>query len=120
MVLPAGIGCLFSCIIPHHILRVEGQGLFNMYIEFLIRRSRSKWMTLLRESKVAATLMFGVFHTCILYGFLKTSSRMFWVTSYRINEKELDEKSKCECIHGKLTCIDYWKQVEQASLLLSN
>lgn len=84
-----------------------------MYLEFLIRRSRFKWIQLLRESKVGATAMFSVLHACVMLGFLKKSSKNFWFTSLKIIENaDLDDKTnKCKHIHGSLSCSEHFRQV---------
>lgn len=100
-----GISCYF---LPHHILRIEGMGLFNFYIEFLIKRARSEWIIKLRESKLATTFMFSLLNTCIMYGLLQTKSKNFWFTKLNIPD-EIDVESKC--IHGNLSCFEYFQKV---------
>lgn len=113
MTVPIGFGALTCFILPTQLLKAEGQGLFNMYLEFLIRRSPSKLIGFLRDSKVAATIIFSVLHSCIMFGFLKKSSKCFWFSSFKIRETAPSEKEdkKCERIHGKLTCATYLSQV---------
>lgn len=112
MTLPIAIGSSFSCLLPPHILSVEGQGLFNMYLEFLVRRSRFTLVKHMRESRVAAIVMFSVLHTCVIFGFLKPSKK-FWFTSMRL-EVEADpscKTNKCRIIHGSSSCCEYFKKV---------
>lgn len=99
---------------PPHLLKVEGQGLYNMYVEFLIRRSRSRAVIFLRESTAAATLLFSILHTCVMYGFVKKSSSNFWFSSFQINAKAT---SKCDQVHGSLSCSEYIKKVKQSNKL---
>lgn len=110
----ASIGGLFCFLMPPHLLKVEGQGLYNMYVEFLIRRSRSTAVILLRESTAAATLMFSILHTCVMYGFVKKSSSNFWFSSFKLNT---EAKSKCDQVHGSLSCSEYLKKVKQSNKL---
>lgn len=107
---------MFSPILPKHVFKVKGQGLFNIYVEFLIRRSKLKPVILLRESKAAATLMFSVLHTCVMYGFMKKSSKNFWFSSLKMSDR-VDCKDKCEMIHGKLSCGKFFKNVRNLNEL---
>lgn len=113
MPLPISLSSLACFILPAHILKAEGQGLFNMYLEFLIRRLPSKLIISIRESKFAAAIIFSALHSCIMFGFLKKSSKNFWFSSFKIrDETSLNKKdSKCERIHGQLTCFRYLSQV---------
>lgn len=106
---PVAAGFLLCFIVPPHVFRVEGQGLFNFYIEFLIRRARSNWIIYIRESKVGATFLFGILHACVTYGFVTKSSRKFWFTTFQVDKNE--ELHNCKRVHGDLTCLEYFKQV---------
>ncbi|CRK88907.1 CLUMA_CG002776, isoform A [Clunio marinus] len=113
LTLPAGIGSLFFCFVPPKVRKAEGQGMFNMYVEFLIRRSRSKLIASIRQSKVVVTLLFSILNTCIVYGYLRKASINFWFTSFRITKQENDDKTLakgCKLIHDEITCFDYLKQ----------
>lgn len=110
----ASFGGLMCFIMPPHLLKVEGQGLYNMYVEFLIRRASTNWIKFLRESKVAATLIFSVLHTFVMYGFLRKSSNNFWFSSFKFeNESSLESEDKCKCVHSKMTCFEYLKKVRK-------
>lgn len=115
MTIPVSLGCLLCFILPPQIFKAEGQGLFNMYLEFLIRRSRFKSIESMRNSKLAATAIFSVLHSIIMFGFLKNSTKNFWVTSFSIKpanpEGDDDDQNRCQRIHGKSTCRKYFFQV---------
>lgn len=120
MTLPVAIGGSLCFLLPPHLLRVEGQGLFNMYLEFLIKRSRFKSIQVITKSRLAATVMFSVLHTIVIFGFLKTSSNKFWFTSVKIKEinRSSDKENKCRNIHGSLTCRKYLGQVSSFCILI--
>lgn len=105
---PAAIGASFSLILPRHIFKVKGQGLFNIYMEFLIRRSKLPTIIFLRESIIAATLMFSVLHSCIMFGILKACSTNFWFSTFKVNKGNQNfNDHKCQKIHGKSSCSSY-------------
>lgn len=118
-VLPTGVGSLFCFLLPKHILKVEGQGMFNFYIDFLIRRAKSNWITYLRESKVSATIIFGILNAFIITGMLKKSTVTFWFTSVtqlkskNVGEENTENTHKCKIIHGDVKCSDYFKHVSK-------
>lgn len=118
MTIPVGLGSLLCFILPPHILKAEGQGLFNMYLEFLIRRSRSKLIVFLRNSTLASTAIFSVLHSIIMFGFLKNCTKNFWFTSICIKPvSEDDGQNRCKRIHEKLTCREYLQQVKNLYIL---
>ncbi|XP_050101625.1 uncharacterized protein LOC126581785 [Anopheles aquasalis] len=55
VLVPSLAGGLTVRFLPRTIVRAQGIGLFNMYIEFLIRRSRMPTVAWMRSSKVVAT-----------------------------------------------------------------
>lgn len=127
-VLPTAVGSLFCPLLPKHILKVEGQGMFNFYIDFLIRRAKNNFIAYLRESKVSATIIFGILNAFIINGLMKKSTVTFWFTSVahlkseniddrfeKTNEKniEFENTNKCKIIHGDVKCSDYFKHVSK-------
>jgi ribosomal protein S18 len=111
---PGFIGSSFFFLVPSHIFRVEGQGMWNFYLEFLIRRAKSKWISSLRESKIGATVMFSLLNACVMFGFVRKASKNFWFTSLRIEEKadKNNNEKRCDCVHRNLSCVNYWKKVK--------
>lgn len=114
LTLPIAIGSLFFRIVPDPLYRVEGQGMWNFYVEFLIRRSKSSQVSRLRESKAAGVLLFSVLNACVMYGFVKKISMNFWFTPLRLKDtKDFDnDVTNCEKVHGKLNCTSYWINVK--------
>lgn len=113
MGIPVSISSVICFMLPAHIMKAEGQGLFNMYLEFLIRRWPSKLIAFMRESKVTATIIFSVLHSCIMFGFLKKSSKCFWFSSFKVRDENVPNESnnKCRHIHGESSCDKYLNQV---------
>jgi hypothetical protein len=113
-VFPVALGSSFCFLLPKHVLKVEGQGMFNFYIDFLIRRVKNKWFSCLRNSKVSATLFFSILNAFVITGMLKKSSVNFWFTSVTplgdINENVMNE-NKCKLIHGDSKCSEFFKNV---------
>lgn len=115
--LPVSIGTVFCFTLPPSILRIEGQGLLNIYIEFIIRQSSSKWVESLRKSKVCGTVLFSVLHACVMFGFLKKACRSFWFSSLKVHDATESSdgvnNQKCRQIHGDVPCVGHFKQVER-------
>lgn len=117
MTAPIALSSLLCFILPPHILRVEGQGLFNMYLEFLIRRSRSKLIASLRNSKPAATAIFSVLNSLVMLGFLKNSSKKFWFTSFVMKPtNEGDDHNRCQRLHENSACREYFRKVNNQDI----
>uniref|UniRef100_A0A182T2U4 Transmembrane protein 135 N-terminal domain-containing protein n=1 Tax=Anopheles maculatus TaxID=74869 RepID=A0A182T2U4_9DIPT len=66
VLIPSLAGGLTAQYLPRHIVRAQGIGLFNMYIEFLIRRARSPLVAYLRASRTYATTIFAVLSAGIM------------------------------------------------------
>lgn len=121
-VLPTAVGSLFCPLLPKHILKVEGQGMFNFYIDFLIRRAKNNFIAYLRESKVSATIIFGILNAFIINGLMKKSTVTFWFTSVAhlkseniddVENTNVENTNKCKIIHGDVKCSDYFKHVSK-------
>lgn len=112
IVFPVFIGTLFTYFLPRPILKTEALGLFNVYIEFLIKRSRTKFVENLRNSKIMATLIFCTLNVIIMSGMFKTSCPNFWFSKFHFNPSEKENKADiCRCVHENLTCWSYLTQV---------
>ncbi|XP_035914872.1 uncharacterized protein LOC118513329 isoform X1 [Anopheles stephensi] len=66
VLIPSLAGGLTAQYLPRHIVRAQGIGLFNMYIEFLIRRARSPVVAYLRSSRTYATTIFAALSAGIM------------------------------------------------------
>ncbi|XP_050067090.1 uncharacterized protein LOC126555954 [Anopheles maculipalpis] len=66
VLIPSLAGGLTAHYLPRHIVRAQGVGLFNMYIEFLIRRARSPLVAYLRSSRTCATATFAALSAGIM------------------------------------------------------
>lgn len=122
-VLPTAVGSSFCFLLPQHILKVEGQGMFNFYIDFLLRRAKSNWIIFLRESKVSATLIFSILNAFIVAGMMKKSTVSFWFASPAIgkenNENEITAENSCSLVHGDVKCAVFLRRVSYLNLNLS-
>lgn len=115
--MPATIGSLFAFILPRPFLKAEGLGLFNVYLEFLIKRSKSRWIEVLRKSKSGATILFSVFNMMIMCGMLKASCPNFWFTRISLKNKSNETATHvCQSIHSKQSCSSY---LQEASMTLA-
>jgi hypothetical protein len=116
--LPASLGAIFCKYLPEKNLHIDGLGLFNFYIEFVIKQSTNKFIRWLRSSKVAATILFSIFNTSILYSLLRLKSNRFWFVSPGKKESTTDEnenlleKKEKICVHSNLSCEEYLKKVK--------
>ncbi|XP_058445003.1 uncharacterized protein LOC131426353 [Malaya genurostris] len=60
------LGACTCMWLPPSIVRAQGIGLFNMYIEFLIKRTRGHTMEALRNSRIVGTLLFCAFSAAMM------------------------------------------------------
>lgn len=117
VVLPVFIGTLFTYFLPRSILKTESVGLFNIYLEFLIRRSKSSLVQKIRKSKILATLIFSFLNTFIMCGMFKENCPNLWFSKFYYKQNDT-EKNPCECVHGNLTCHNYLSKVNVTTTLL--
>uniref|UniRef100_A0A182QKN1 Transmembrane protein 135 N-terminal domain-containing protein n=1 Tax=Anopheles farauti TaxID=69004 RepID=A0A182QKN1_9DIPT len=78
VLVPSLAGGLTAQYLPRHIVRAQGIGLFNMYIEFLIRRAHSPLVACLRTSRLAATVLFAVLSAAIMVARQYLQLERFW------------------------------------------
>uniref|UniRef100_A0A182R7I0 Transmembrane protein 135 N-terminal domain-containing protein n=1 Tax=Anopheles funestus TaxID=62324 RepID=A0A182R7I0_ANOFN len=78
VLIPSLAGGLTAKYLPRHIVRAQGIGLFNMYIEFLIRRARSPAATYLRNSRLHATAIFALLSAGIMAARQCLQLERFW------------------------------------------
>lgn len=119
--LPVAIGSLFSYFLPRPILKTESFGLFNIYLEFLFRRSRFEFIEKLRRSKMSATLIFSMLNVVIMCGMFKASCPNFWFSKFKYeNNQETTNTDTCDCIHKNLTCRNFFNEVKVSALKMRN
>ncbi|XP_053663385.1 uncharacterized protein LOC128712514 [Anopheles marshallii] len=78
VLIPSLAGGLTAKYLPRHIVRAQGIGLFNMYIEFLIRRARSPAVAYLRHSRLHATAIFALLSGGIMAARQCLQLERFW------------------------------------------
>uniref|UniRef100_A0A182W4Z7 Transmembrane protein 135 N-terminal domain-containing protein n=1 Tax=Anopheles minimus TaxID=112268 RepID=A0A182W4Z7_9DIPT len=78
VLIPSLAGGLTAQYLPRHIVRAQGIGLFNMYIEFLIRRSRTPLVGYLRNSRLYATSIFALLSAGIMAARQRLQLDRFW------------------------------------------
>lgn len=103
--LPSSLGAIFCGLLPQKYLHIDGLGLLNIYIEFVIRQSKVRQIMWLRRSKIGATMLFGLMNSLILYCLYSLRSNRFWF----VNVGKEDENGNC--IHGNTTCAEYLRKV---------
>ncbi|XP_039439066.1 uncharacterized protein LOC120420166 [Culex pipiens pallens] len=64
--IPSFLGACTCMFLPRPIVRAQGVGLLNMYVEFLIRRVRGRTAETLRTSRLIGTIVFGVFSAAMM------------------------------------------------------
>lgn len=112
IVTPIVAGSSFFFMVPQPIYKVEGQGMWNFYVEFLIRRAKSPIISRMRESKTAGMLLFSILNACVMFGFVKKAAKNFWFVPLKLADSDEGENVKnCDKIHGKLSCRDHWMKV---------
>ncbi|XP_052872384.1 uncharacterized protein LOC128277845 [Anopheles cruzii] len=79
--IPSLAGGITVNYLPQHIVRTQGIGLFNMYIEFLIRRARSPFIVKMRNSKMFATVCFMILSSGIMAARQLLQLDRFWFAS---------------------------------------
>lgn len=107
--LPVLCGSIFSVYLPRSILKAESVALFNIYLEFLIRKSSSQIIQKIRKSKFSATLIFSILNIFIMCGMFKAKCPNLWFSKFKYNKNT--ETDTCKCIHSKLTCRNYLVKV---------
>lgn len=120
--MPASLGAGFCWLLPEKNLHIDGLGLFNMYIEFIIKQSKVKFIQWCRKSKIGGTAFYTLMNSAILFFLFKLRSKRFWFTSVD-NQSEIDingnidEKIDKKCVHGSLKCSEYLKkEIKQTSI----
>uniref|UniRef100_A0A182MVF1 Transmembrane protein 135 N-terminal domain-containing protein n=1 Tax=Anopheles culicifacies TaxID=139723 RepID=A0A182MVF1_9DIPT len=78
VLIPSLAGGLTAQYLPRHIVRAQGIGLFNMYIEFLIRRARTPLVGYLRNSRLCATAIFALLSAGIMAARQCVQLERFW------------------------------------------
>uniref|UniRef100_A0A182TLX4 Transmembrane protein 135 N-terminal domain-containing protein n=1 Tax=Anopheles melas TaxID=34690 RepID=A0A182TLX4_9DIPT len=81
VLVPSLAGGLTARYLPRHIVRAQGIGLFNMYIEFLIRRAHSPLVAHLRTSRPYATAIFAALSAGIMAARQWLQLDRFWFAS---------------------------------------
>uniref|UniRef100_A0A182KD91 Transmembrane protein 135 N-terminal domain-containing protein n=1 Tax=Anopheles christyi TaxID=43041 RepID=A0A182KD91_9DIPT len=81
VLVPSLAGGLTARYLPRHIVRAQGIGLFNMYIEFLIRRAHSPLVAYLRTSRTYATALFAALSAAIMAARQLLQLERFWFAS---------------------------------------
>ncbi|KFB52253.1 AGAP000191-PA-like protein [Anopheles sinensis] len=90
--------------LPRHIVRAQGIGLFNMYLEFLIRRARSPLMASLRTSRLYATIVFALLSSCIMAARQFLHVDRFWFA--RTYPDVAGDSARCHHSEGTATPAD--------------
>lgn len=121
--LPASIGASFAYLLPKKMLHVEGLGMFNMYLEFVIKQSKTNLVIAVRQSRTIATLLYSLLNGVVMHGIYKVKSNRFWFinSTFKHNKvtEDLDYLDKSEssdnnvkCHHNNLTCENFIKKVK--------
>lgn len=93
-----------------------------MYIEFIFKQSKLKFIEWCRKSKIGGTAFYAVMNSTILYCLFKLRSKRFWFTSVENHTENdlngnIDEKVDKKCVHGNLKCNEYLKkEIKQTSI----
>lgn len=125
--LPASIGGVFCYLLPKKFLHIEGLGIFNMYLEFVIRQSKTNLVISIRESRIIATLLYSMLNGVVMHGIYKVKSNRFWFinTSFKRNEitddsgssnKSESSENIRKCYHNN-SCENFIKQVNLNNIL---
>ena len=104
-------------------LQIDGIGLFDMYLEFLIKQSKLSLVVAIRKSKVCATLIYSLFNATIMYGLFDTKANRFWFSTFahKKEDQSIGEngdsdkvvpKKNLNCYHHEGTCEQNYKKVE--------
>jgi hypothetical protein len=108
--LPIFLGSFFNNLLPTSIQRAEAIGLFNIYLEYLIKSSENGIVQKLKKSVTSGTVIFAIFNAIIMCAMLKVRCPNFWFTKYKYCNED-DQTSTCRKIHSNLTCLSYLNQV---------
>lgn len=110
---PVAVGALFSHFLPRPILKTESFGLFNIYLEFLIKRSRFEFVKKIKRSKISATLIFSMLNVIIMCGMFKASCPNFWFSKFKYDDsQETTTTDICDRFHKNLTCRNFFNEVK--------
>ena len=123
--LPSSCGAVFCNLLPEKMLQIDGIGLFDMYVEFLIKQSKLKVVVAMRKSKVCATLIYSLFNAIIMYGLFDTKANRFWFSTFvhkkgnqQIGENsEINPKKNLNCYHHDGTCEENYKKVKYCDIV---
>ena len=122
--LPASIGSVFAYVLPKKMLHVEGLGMLNMYVEFVIKQSKTDLVIAVRQSRTIATLLYSLMNGVVMHGIYKVKSNRFWFINSTfkhikitvdldcLNKSESVENNE-KCYHSNLTCENFIKQVNK-------
>ncbi|XP_065083906.1 uncharacterized protein LOC135706267 [Ochlerotatus camptorhynchus] len=107
--IPSFLGACTCKYLPRPIVHAQGIGLFNMYIEFLIRRLRGKTTEVLRASRLAGTLLFSMFSAAMLPALEYLQINRFWFASiYRKRNDDDGTRNNQLCSHHpNRTCSEH-------------
>ncbi|XP_055615288.1 uncharacterized protein LOC129761576 [Toxorhynchites rutilus septentrionalis] len=106
--LPSLLGACTCMFLPRSIVRAQGIGLFNMYIEFLIKRSRGRTMEMLRTSRLAGTLLFSAFSAAMMPALQYLQIDRFWFANVYKTSPSPQNPSKTHCTHHKgKSCLQH-------------
>ncbi|XP_058834232.1 uncharacterized protein LOC131691672 [Topomyia yanbarensis] len=111
--IPSMLGACTCMWLPRSIVRTQGIGLFNMYIEFLIKRSRSSTIAAMRNSRLAGTLLFCILSAAMMPTQQYLQVNRFWfATIHKDVEQDLNnnsmeaEKGQCKHHPGR-SCLQH-------------
>ncbi|XP_053678807.1 uncharacterized protein LOC128729177 [Anopheles nili] len=93
--------------LPKVHLRLQGITYFNMMLEVMIKKSGLRWMQILRQSKLWASVCFMLFSAKIMHVLRAGTVNQFWIM-YPATDTT-DDKSpvkKGPCLHG-MSCQSY-------------
>jgi hypothetical protein len=116
VVLPVLCGTFFTYFLPLPILKTESVALFNIYLEFLIKRSKSQLIQKIRKSKFSATLIFSFLNIFTMCGMFKANCPNLWFSKFNYDKSDT-ETDTCKCIHKNLTCRNYLTKVNVTTTL---
>lgn len=109
---PSFCGALFVPLLPQSIFKAEAVGLFNFYLEYLIRNSTNSCVQKLRKSLVSGSVTFAILNVLIMCGMLKARCPNFWFSKFKYSKNTKDTKNSCDKIHSDLTCLNYFYKVK--------
>lgn len=97
--------------------------MLNMYLEFVIKQSKTNLVIAVRESRTIATILYSLLNGVVMHGIHKLKSNRFWFinSKFKHNEKtdHLDCFNKSEssennekCYHNN-SCENFIKKVNE-------